>query len=135
MDKRRVIHKEYGAGTAVDYAFIGMVSVTLVLFDSTNEEMLVPDDELEPEIKKPEVSRDPYIRTAEKRNLEKIRADALAEVEEIEEMNNPALVEEFQFLIRGGAGPCHRRVVFIRREIIRRMDRSTEEKEEGKDGI
>lgn len=72
----------------------------------------------------------------EERKLEKIRAEGLKEVREIEEMSDGTLVEAFEHLIRNGAGPGFRRVVFMKREMLKRMEKGwNTEKEEGKDGI
>ena len=57
------------------------------------------------------------------KELESIHADALAEAKEIEDMGNITLVDEFERLIRNGAGHGYRRVVFMKKEMSRRMDR------------
>lgn len=57
------------------------------------------------------------------KEMERIRVDALAEAKEIEDMNNTTLVDEFECLIRNGAGPGYRGVIFMKREMIKRMDR------------
>jgi hypothetical protein len=60
---------------------------------------------------------------AHAKELESIQAGALAEAKEIEDMDNITLVDEFERLIRNGAGHGYRRVVFMKKEMSRRMDR------------
>jgi len=123
VENRRVVHKEHGAGQVIDHAFIGPVPVTYVKFDSQKEEMLVSDSELEPDIKKLEIDNDLDKKTARERKLEEIRAESLKEMREIEDMNNGTLVEAFEHIVRRGTGPGARRVVFMKREILRRMNK------------
>lgn len=122
MRGRRVVHKNYGAGEIIDRAFIGLVPITYVKFDLQKEDMLVPDSELEPEIKKLEIDNDPDRREAREKELGEIRANSLAELREIEGMNNETLIEGFEHTVRHGAGPTDRRVVFMKREILKRIN-------------
>lgn len=57
------------------------------------------------------------------KELESIHAGALAEAKEMEDMDNITLVDEFERLIRNGAGHGYRRVVFMKRDMLRRMNR------------
>ena len=68
-----------------------------------------------------------------RKELEDIRTAGLKEAKEIEEISDETLVDAFEHLIRNGAGPGVRRVEFMKREILKRMEKK--EKEEGKDGI
>lgn len=99
MDKIRVMHEEYGSGTVVDRAFrqIGKKSAKLVKFDSIDEPKLVIEDDL--------------------RHL----TPELEEYVKIMHMDEQALVEEFEELIRNGAGPGHIRLVWMRKEILKRI--------------
>lgn len=45
----------------------------------------------------------------------------IKEYEKIKEMNNEALVEEFENFVRKGAGPDFLKVVWMRKEILKRM--------------
>jgi len=38
-------------------------------------------------------------------------------------MNNETLVEGFEHIVRRGAGPTARRVIFMKREILKRMNK------------
>ncbi len=55
--------------------------------------------------------------------MERIREDSLAEAKEIEGMSDEILIEKFEYLIRSGAGPDYRRIVFMRKELLRRINK------------
>ncbi len=57
------------------------------------------------------------------KEMEMIREDSLAEAKEIEGMDDEILIEKFEYLIRRGAGPDYRRIVFMRKELLRRINR------------
>ena len=108
--EKRVVHELYGAGNIVNLAFIGPRSVAYVKFDSLKEEVLVPEDELTPEIKKP-ITLDEKEKEAEKIRIEIYKK----EIEKIIGMNNETLIEAFEYTVRMGAGPIYPTVVFIKR--------------------
>ena len=45
------------------------------------------------------------------------------ELKKIEQMSNKTLIDEFEDIIRKGAGPGVFKLIWMKREIIRRMDR------------
>jgi len=49
-------------------------------------------------------------------------------LKEIEEMSNESLVEAFEFNVRHGAGHNHRSVVFMKREVLKRMNKKDSDK-------
>lgn len=137
---RRVVCKEFGAGEIISFGFFGQLPVASVRFDDPSfDGKLVILEDLKPEI----IDRDdPGLKTqqldrnndankvddterklARAKELEMIHADALAEAKEIEDMSNDTLVDDFERLIRGGAGHGYRRVVFMKKEMVKRMDR------------
>ena len=144
MSGRRVVHDELGPGEAVDYGFCGHVSVVSVRFDGTGDIIIVEEGDLMPEIGgedaksrkvgksdegSVEVKKDGESEEVKKHKeefeveLEKIRIEALEYAKEIEEMNNETLIEAFQFSVAQGAGPNARSVVFMKREILKRMNK------------
>lgn len=48
---------------------------------------------------------------------------AIKELEEIKQMDNETLMKEFEDFIRKGAGPSFLKVVWMRKEIIKRMEK------------
>ena len=149
MSGRRVVHDELGPGEAIDYGFCGHVSVVSVRFDGTGDIIIVEEGSLMPEIGgedakirrvdkgdegSGEVKKDSESGAIEKHKeefeieLEKIRAEALEYAKEIEEMNNETLIEAFEFNIRQGAGPDARSVVFMKREVLKRMNKKDSDK-------
>ena len=135
MSGRRVVHDELGPGEVIDYASCGQMTVASVRFDRTGDVSIVEEFSLKPEIvgvdeeidnigkKGGEGSEIKKDRRKFEIEREKIRQDALEEMREIEEMSNETLVEGLGFRIRQGAGPTHRSVVFIKRYILKRMNR------------
>lgn len=121
-ENRRVVHKQYGAGEILEHTFIGPAPVAVVKFDSEEDEMFVAENELSPEI--PEKERkesNVEIDDELQKELDEIRAAGLKEAKEIEKMNDETLLEAFEHLIRNGAGPGFRGVVFMKREMLKRM--------------
>lgn len=140
---RRVTCKEFGAGEIISFGHFGQLSIAFVKFDGSSlDGTFVLVDDLKPEITDKNDQKlnakqedresgnngtvkidDTERKLAHAKELERIQADALAEAKEIEDMSNETLVEEFEHLIRNGAGPGYRRVVFMKREMTRRMNR------------
>ncbi len=115
--EKRVVHELHGPGKIVNLTFIGPRSVAYVKFDSLEEEVLVPEDELAPEIKKPTTL------DYKEKDAEKIRIEThKKEIEKTAEMNNETLIEAFEFTVRMGAGPIDPVIVFMKREILKRMN-------------
>ncbi len=117
MIQRRVQHKIYGRGKVIEHSYVGLIPVTLVKFDSQKEEILVENSELEIEVIMPKISND----KDKKEELDNIRAESLEELDEISSMNNESLLEGFEYIVRNGAGPTVRKIIFMKREILRRM--------------
>lgn len=136
---RRVVHKEFGAGEIDRIGLFGNQHVVFVRFDSSSSEsipVLRSDLMLEEAIVDKSVEGivsghnngrnevdDEERKLAHIKEMERIQADALAEAKDIENMSNETLVDEFEYLIRNGAGPGYRRVVFMKRDMVKRMDR------------
>jgi len=60
----------------------------------------------------------------EELRIEKLQIEKLQiEVDKIKQMDNAALIGEFEDLLRKGAGPGFLKVIWMRKEIIRRMNR------------
>ena len=149
MSGRRVVHDELGPGDAIDYGFCGHVSVVSVRFDRTGDIIIVEECSLMPDIggedaksrkvgksdeESGEVKKDSESEVVKKHKeefeieLEKIRVEALEYAKEIEEMNDETLIEAFEFNIRQGAGPDARSVVFMKREVLKRMNKKDGDK-------
>lgn len=123
----RVFHEEYGTGEIKLYTYIGPKPVFYIKFDSLEDEIIINRDDLrlrpKDENKSTSESDETKRKLAHAKELERIQADALKEAEEIKNMNNETLVNEFEQLIRNGAGHGYRRVVFMKKEFMRRLDR------------
>lgn len=144
MTGKRVVCKEFGAGEIISIGYFGKLPIAFVKFDGSDlDGTFVLQEDLRSEIRN---ENDPEVKTkkqneskdasnvddgigdterklAHVKEMERIQADGLAEAKEIEDMSNETLVDEFEHLIRNGAGPGYRRVVFMKREMVRRMDR------------
>lgn len=167
VDNRRVVHEQYGAGEIREHTFIGLSPVTIVKFDSQDDDIFVLEHELRPETSEkgkdntkccfstfideetmtcsPDGEFDfhgwpikecPKLPTCDiikekNKEISELRTAGLKEAKEIEDMNDATLVEAFENIMRNGAGPGVRRVVFIKREMLKRMRMDKVEK--GKD--
>ncbi len=106
----RVVHKDHGAGEITLSTYIGPKEIFYIKFDSLDDEIII--DRYDPKLKfEYDIKR------------EQAHFAALAEAKEVENLDNEALVEKFERLIREGAGPDYCVVVSIKRELIRRMNR------------
>jgi hypothetical protein len=144
MTVRRVVCKEFGAGELIRTGYFGKLHTAFVKFDGSSLDgtfVLVEDlgpeiiNEGNPDIKTKnkdkgenmskidDVVNDTERKLESAKELESIQADALAEAKEIEDMDNITLVDEFERLIRNGAGHGYRRVVFMKKEMLKRMNR------------
>jgi hypothetical protein len=139
---KRVVHEAFGAGEIVGMGYFGRLSVASVRFDDHSfDGKLVLLEELKPEINKNgevKVERqdgdkgkgkiddkvsDTERKLAHEKEMERIQAEGIALAKEIGDMSNETLIDGFGSLIRNGAGPGYRGVIFMKREILRRMDR------------
>lgn len=98
-NKIRVFHVEYGQGTIVDRVFrqIGQKQAKLVKFDSMDVPKVIVEEDLRP------------------------YTPELEEYVKIMHMDGKILVEKFEEIVRGGAGPDYIRLVWIRNEILKRI--------------
>jgi hypothetical protein len=138
---KRVVHKEFGAGEIDRIGLFGNRHVVFVRFDGSSSESkpvlkgdLMPEEAIvyrraenlvpkQKEDKGRDGIDDTERKLAHEKEMDRIQSDRLAELNEIENMSNEILVDEFELLIRNGAGHGYRRIVFMKREMIRRMDR------------
>ena len=139
---RRVVHKEFGAGEIDRIGLFGNRHVVFVRFDGSSSESkpvlkgdLMPEEaivdrsaeNLIPKQKDEDMGKNGIDDTERKlahiKEMERIQADKLADLNEIENMSNETLVDEFEILIRNGAGHGYRRVLFMKRDMVKRMNR------------
>lgn len=139
---KRVVHEEFGAGEIVGMGYFGQLPVASVRFDDPSfDGKLVLLEDLKPEInengevkvelqdknkgkgKIDDKVSDAERKLAHEKEMERIQAEGIALAKEIGDMSNETLIEEFERLIRNGAGPGYREVVFMKRDMLRRMDR------------
>lgn len=144
---KRVICKEFGAGEIISFGRFGQMDIAFVRFDGSDlDGTFVLVEDLKPELDKNDKENDNDImikykgrnkekseindnvsdaerRLAHEKEMERIRTDGLALAKEIGDMSNETLVEEFESLIRNGAGSGYRGVIFMKREMLRRMGR------------
>lgn len=106
----RVIHEEHGAGEIILSTYIGPKEIFYIKFDDLGDEVII--DRYDPKLK--------FEYDIKKEQAHKA---ALAEAKEVENLDNEALVEKFERLIRECAGPDYCVIVSIKRELIRRMNR------------
>ena len=124
---KRVIHEEHGTGMITLCTYMGPKPIFYVKFDGLTDEIILDRDD--PKLKFEDENKsigevDEVKRKLNHENeLKLIQTEALAEANEIKDMNNKTLVEELEGMLRGGAGDGYRRLVFARKEILRRMDK------------
>lgn len=127
MEGKRVIHEEYGIGVITLCTYIGPTPIFYIKFDGSTDEIILDRDDpklkLQDENKSVHDVDDAQRKLDHEKELEMIQADALKEANELKDMDNKTLVEELLRLIRDGAGHDYRRLVFTKKEILRRMDR------------
>ena len=125
MEGRRVIHDEYGTGMITLRTYIGPKPVFYVKFNGLEDEIILDRDDsrlkFQGENKSVRGMDYTNINSELANDLEKIHEGALKEAEEVKRMDSEALIEEFERLIRDGAGLGYRRLVFVKKEILRRI--------------
>lgn len=115
----RVFHEEHGTGNITFYTYIGPKPIYYIMFDGIEDEVIIDRDDPKLRFEKEYEKR----KLEHANELEMIQADAQVLAKEIEDMTNETLVVEFEHLIRNGAGPGYRRVMFMKKEMLKRMNR------------
>ncbi len=124
---KRVIHEEHGTGVITLCTYIGPKPIFYVKFDGLTDEIILDGDD--PKLRFEEGNKsigeeDEVIRKLNRENeLKLIQTEALVEANELQDMDNETLLIEFEGILRGGAGHGYRRLVFAKKEILRRMDK------------
>lgn len=114
----RVIHDEHGAGEITLTTYIGPKEIFYIKFDELEDEVII--DRNDPKLK---FEYDIKRKLEHADELDRIQAGSMVEAKEIEDMDNETLVNEFEQLIRNGAGYGYRRVLFMKKEMLKRMNR------------
>ena len=123
---KRVIHEEHGTGT-ITLCIYKPKLLFYVKFDGLTDEIILDRDDPKLKFKDEDKSigevDEVQRRLDREKELRLLQTEALVEANELKDMDNETLLIEFEGILRGGAGHGYRRLVFAKKEILRRMDR------------
>lgn len=113
MSGKRVVHEDYGPGEIVLYTYLGDKPAVQVRFDKLVDEVVVAEDDQKLREQKEEnkVFRNDDI------------TSGIRSYDDVENMDSEILVKGFEGIVREGVGPDYVKVVWMRKEIMRRIGR------------
>ena len=113
MSGKRVIHDEYGPGEVTLYTYVGPKPVVCVRFDGLVDEVLLDRDDpkLKEQMEENNIVDDDHM------------ISGIKGYDDVAEMDSEILIKAFEDLVRKCAGSCYVKVVWMRKEIMRRIGR------------